>query len=190
MDPHNNAIFLDRDGTIIRDKGYVHKKEDLEFIIGAASAIKKLSQQNYSIIVVTQQSGIGQGYFTEEQYHEFNEHFLNKLTEQNAKVDAVYFCAHHPTKGIGQYLKNCECRKPKTGMIMRAQAEHNIDLSKSWVIGDKTSDVKMGENAGCRAILVQTGKAGQDGEFKISPTYQAKDLLDAARFILINDNTN
>lgn len=185
------AVFLDRDGTIIVDKEYMHKTEDLEFIPGAIEAIKKLNQSGYLVIVVTSQSGIGRGYFSEADYHKFNQHFLEQLLKNGAKINSTHYCPHHPTKAKGEYLKDCECRKPKTGMILKAKKLHDLeDLSNCWAVGDKTSDAKMGENAGCKSIIVQTGKAGLDGECQINPAYRAKDLLDAALFILGNDNTN
>ena len=184
----NKAVFLDRDGTIIQDKGYMHKPEDLEFITGATDAIKKLNKHNYLVLVVTQQSGIGRGYYTEEQYHTFNEQFLKKTEHAGAKIDKTYYCPHHPTKGVGRYLQNCECKKPKTGMIQQATQDYQIALAKSWVIGDKTCDIKMGENAGCRTITVKTGRAGADGEHQTNPTYIAKDLPEAVEIILKDDN--
>ena len=162
--------------------------KDLELIAGAIEAIRELNKEGYAIIVVTSQSGIGRGYFTEQDYYKFNEHFLIHLKKAGAQVTAVYFCPHHPTESKKNNLKNCECRKPKTGMILQAEQEHSIDLSKSWVIGDKTSDIKMGEFAGCRSILVATGKGGTDNEYKINPIYIAKDLLDATKFILTYGN--
>lgn len=182
------AAFLDRDGTIIVDKEYMHKPEQLEFIPGAIDAIKQLNKKNYLVIIVTSQSGIGRGYYTEEDYHKFNQHFLQNLEKEGAKIDGVFFCPHHPTKATGKYLLDCECRKPKIGMIKQAQQEHKIELKHSWVIGDKTSDAKMGENAGCKSILVETGKAGRDEECAVKPTHKAKDLLDAVKILFANDN--
>jgi len=188
---NKRTVFLDRDGTIIVDKKYMHKIEDLEFIPGAIEAVKKLNQAGYLVVVITSQSGIGQGYFSEDAYHKFNQHFLDKLAKDGAKVASVHYCPHHPTKAKGEYLKDCECRKPKAGMILAAKKLHNLeDLSNCWAIGDKTSDAKMGENAGCKSIIVQTGKGGLDGECQINPAYRAKDLLEAIQFILANDNKN
>lgn len=177
------AIFLDRDGTILEDKEYAYKPEDVVFIPGALEALEKLKQAGYLLIVVTCQSGIARGYFTEEDYRTFNEHFLKQAGKL---IDAVYYCPHHP-QGKPPYNRDCKCRKPKTGMIESSQKKYNVDLSCSWVIGDKTSDIKLGEYAGCKTVLVQTGKGGKDKEYNIQPTYQAKDLLDAAKHILADD---
>ncbi len=191
MEQNKRAVFLDRDGTIIVDKEYMHKIEDLEFIPGAIEAVKKLNHAGYIVVVVTSQSGIGRGYFSETDYHKFNQHFLEHLSKNGAKIDSVHYCPHHPTKAKGEYLKDCECRKPKAGMIFQAKKLHNLeDLSNCWAIGDKTSDAKMGENAGCKSIIVQTGKGRLDAECKTNHAYLAKDLLDAVQFILANDNKN
>ncbi len=179
----HKAVFLDRDGTIIEDGGYNYKPEELVFIQGAIEALKQLKQAGYLLIVVTSQSGIARGYYTEEDYRNFNEHFLKEVGEF---INAVYYCPHHK-EGKPPYNIDCDCRKPKTGMIESAQKKWHVNLSQSWVIGDKTSDVKLGENAGCKTILVETGKSGSDAEYKVTPTHKAKDLLDAAKHILQND---
>ncbi|MBI4140866.1 HAD family hydrolase [Candidatus Woesearchaeota archaeon] len=177
------AVFLDRDGTIIGDGGYNYKPEELVLIPGAIEALKRLKHAGYLLIVVTSQSGIARGYYTEEDYHKFNSHFLKHTGEF---VDDVYYCPHHK-EGKPPHNIECNCRKPKTGMIEQAVKKWHINLSASWVVGDKTSDVKLGENAGCNTILVETGKAGNDAAYSVNPTYKAKDLLDAAEHILKNE---
>ena len=177
------AIFLDRDGTINVDTGYPHKLEDLAFEAHAIEGLALLSQTSYNLIIITTQSVIARGYYTEKDMHAFNQEILRQLKHIGITITDIYFCPHHPTKGKGSYLKDCECRKPKIGMLMQAAAEHNIDLNQSIVIGDKTADIQMGVNAGCRTILVNTGKKGEDKGYDVNPTYSAQDLLDAAQWI-------
>ncbi len=176
----NKAIFLDRDGVIIEDKGYVHKAEDLKFIEGSIEALKLLSKTDYKLIVITNQAGIGRGYYSKKDYHKFTNIMLRKLSAEKARIDKIYFCPHHPDD-------NCDCRKPKIKMLKRAERDLSIDFSKSWVIGDKTIDIKMGENAGCKTILVKTGCRGGDDNYKVSPTLITENLIEAAEYIL-NEN--
>jgi len=179
------AIFLDRDGTIVVDKKYIHKVEDLEFEQDAIRALQLLKNSDYKLIIVTSQSGIARGYYTEEDYHAFMKHMYKELEKHGIKFDGEYFCPHHPKEGIGEYKQDCECRKPKIGMLEQAVSDHDIDLSQSWVIGDKTDDVKkMGETAECKTVLVKTGKAGEDGHFEISPDYTGENILEAVNHIL------
>ena len=182
-----NAVFIDRDGVIIEDRDYVYRSEDIAFIPGALEALKTLSRTSYKIIIITNQSGIGRGYFTEPDYHAFTETLLEKLSACGARVDGVYFCPHHPAQGIGGYKTSCACRKPKTGMITRASHEHGIRLKGSWLIGDKTSDIKAGVDAGCKTILVKTGYAGQDLRFRLRADLIAGDLNGAVRMILAGE---
>jgi len=168
----NKAVFLDRDGTINVDKEYVHKVEDLEFIPGVLEALAKLAKTDYRIIIITSQSGIGRGYYTQNDYEIFTKNMLNKIKRNGGRIDAVYFCPHSPDAG-------CDCRKPKPKMILDAARDFNIDLSKSYMIGDKRADMIMGDNAGCKKIRVMTGK----GE-KSDADYTAKDLADAIDAII------
>lgn len=178
------AIFLDRDGTITKDTGYTHKVEDLEFEETVIGALKLVRNSNYKLIIVTGQSGIGKGKYTEEDYHNFMKEMYSHLKQEGITFDGEYFCPHHPTEGIGDYKVDCDCRKPKIGMIEQAVQDNKIDLSQSWVIGDKTDDIKMGESAGCRTVLVKTGKKGKDGRFEIKPDYIANNLLEAVKYAL------
>ncbi|MBI4159202.1 D-glycero-beta-D-manno-heptose 1,7-bisphosphate 7-phosphatase [Candidatus Woesearchaeota archaeon] len=183
----NRAIFLDRDGTINVDVEYVHNIEDLRFEEGAIEGLRLLQNlREYKLIIITGQSGIGRGYYTEDDYHRFMDEMYRQFRLNGIVIDGEYFCPHHPEKGKGIYRIDCECRKPKIGMLEQAAREFGIDLSKSWVIGDKTDDIEMGRIAGCRTVLVRTGKGGKDGNFSITPNYTADNLLDAARYIFEN----
>ena len=144
----------------------------------------------YLLIVTTGQSGIGRGYYSVGQFQEFMDHLTTQLSPHHVRFDAVYFCPHHPTKALPPFNEDCQCRKPKAGMIEQAVEDFakkgiKIDLKRSFVIGDKTDDGKMGNNAGCRTILVTSsaGKAGRDGNHSCEWDYQAQDLYDAACYI-------
>jgi len=180
----NKAIFLDRDGTINVDTGYTYKVEDLKFEQGAIEALQLLQTSDYKLIIVTGQSGIGRGRYSEGDYHRFMKHMYSQLALHGISINGDYFCPHHPSEGIGKYKIDCECRKPGIGMLEQAVSDHQIDLSQSWVVGDKTDDIKMGENAVCKTVLVRTGKAGKDGNFEIAPTHTSKNLLEAIKHIL------
>ena len=181
----NRAVFVDRDGVIIEDGDYVHRIEDLRLIPGAVEALKELAAAGFLIIIVTNQAGIARGYFTEEDYHVFSNHFISILEKGGVKICGVYYCPHHPTEGVGRYRVDCLCRKPRTGMLQRAANEHGIAPEASWLIGDKTSDIKAGSDFGSKTILVRTGYGGKDGQSTDEPDYIAADLLDAAHLILL-----
>src|SRR3989338_9716744 len=129
----NNFVFLDRDGVICKEVGYLHKKEDIELIENSAEAIKLLNQNNFNVIVITNQSAIAKGLCTISRLNEIHEHLKLLLKEKGAKIDKIYYCPHHPTKGsVEEYIKTCKCRKPSPGLIHQAQKDYNIDLKKSY----------------------------------------------------------
>lgn len=182
----NRAVLIDRDGTINFDAGYTYRVEDLRFEKNALKGLRLLQTSDYLLIIVTGQSGIGRGMYTEQDYHKFMKAMYEKFRIAGINIDGEYFCPHHPKEGIVKYKIDCECRKPKTGMLEHAAKDFGIDLSQSWVIGDKTDDIEMGRRAGCKTVLVRTGKGGKDGNFNINPDYTANDLLDAANHIIAN----
>ena len=147
------TVFLDRDGVINRNPpnwGYVQTWEEFDFIPNAQKAIRELTENGYRIIVVTNQAGIGRGLFSEENLKDIHSRMVAKITEAGGRIDAVYYCPHHPEAG-------CECRKPKPGMLIRAAREHNIQLSSAYLIGDSTTDIQAGRRVGAKALLVLTG---------------------------------
>lgn len=154
----NKAIFLDRDGTINIDKNYMYKIEDFEFAEGAVEGLKILYDLGYKLIVVTNQAGIGRGYYTEEDLEKLNAYMEDRLSDAGIKIEKCYFCPHHAEHGIGEYKIECECRKPKPGMILEGIKEFNIDPEKSFMVGDKLSDAEAGINAGVTPVVVETGK--------------------------------
>ena len=170
----NKAILLDRDGVVTEDIGYVHKIEDLNFEKNAVEGLKLL--KDYRLIFITNQSGIGRGYFKFEDFLNYNNRVVEELKKHNVKIEKTYVCPHKPED-------NCQCRKPKTKLIKQAEKEFDIDLKKSFMIGDKAVDVEMGHNAGCKSILVLTGNGMKEKE-NTKADYVARDLVDAAEWIL------
>jgi rfaE bifunctional protein nucleotidyltransferase chain/domain len=176
--PLIKAVFLDRDGTINdnRPGGYVHRKEDWKFLPGVIPALRRLSKTDYKIIIVTNQSGIGRGYFTLAALKKLHAHMLRELRKNEVRVDAVYYCPHRPDSG-------CLCRKPAPGMALQAVKDFDISLNDSWMVGDRDADVLMGREANIKTIKL----AGlMDKESKIAPHYYAKDLAEATGIILKN----
>ncbi|MCJ7457788.1 MAG: HAD-IIIA family hydrolase [candidate division Zixibacteria bacterium] len=181
----NKVIFLDRDGTITEEKDFVSKIEEIKFIPGSKEALKTLQGFGYKLVIVSNQSGIARGIMTGEQVEEVNDFILKELQNEGIKIEGIYYCPHHPDE-------NCDCRKPRTGLIKRALQDHHLKLKGAWMIGDKLSDVLFGKNIKGKSILVLTGY-GQSTKQKIEsnadvydwhkPDYLAKDLLEAASFI-------
>ena len=183
-----SAIFIDRDGTINEDSGYISTPDDLIIYPFAAEAVRLINESNLKAIVITNQSGIARGIYTEAELGVIHNRMLEELARDGAHIDAVYYCPHHPRIGDDRYRKMCDCRKPGTGMLMQAAREHDIDLAHSYVIGDKASDINLATNAGARGVLVMTGYgretlANQD-RWPCMPAIIADDLLDAVKRIL------
>ena len=151
------AVFLDRDGTIIEEVNYLSSPELVRLIPGAAGAIRTWNDAGVLVVVVTNQAGVARGYFPESRVREVHEHLSELLAEHGAHIDAYFHCPHHPTEGVGEYRVACNCRKPKPGLLLTASRELDIDLSRSWMIGDKLCDAEAGAAAGCRTMLVRTG---------------------------------
>jgi len=142
------AAFLDRDGVLNVDTGYVHKPEDFIWKKGAPEAIRMLNESGYLVCVVTNQAGVARGFYTEAVVDALHEWINEQLIEHGAHVDAFYYCPHHPTAGQGNYLADCPCRKPQPGMVLKALKEWSVDCSRSFLVGDKVSDIQAGESAG------------------------------------------
>lgn len=143
----NKALFLDRDGVINVEKNYVHKIEDFEFIDGIFELTQYFQDKGYLIIVITNQAGIGRGYYTEEDFHKLNDWMIDQFKQKGILITEVYYCPFHPTHGIGEYKKDSFDRKPNPGMILDATRKYNINISESILIGDKESDIEAGNNA-------------------------------------------
>jgi D-glycero-D-manno-heptose 1,7-bisphosphate phosphatase len=177
------AAFIDRDGVINEEREYVHKVEDFVILPGAVAGLKALQDAGFTIVVVTNQAGIGRGLYTEAAFHELTLHMQTLLSESGVHVSGVYFCPHHPTAGLGPYRQDCECRKPRPGMLRRAAREMGLDLSRSVLVGDKMSDVEAGRSAGlAEAVLVETGHALSPADRHEAPVFA--DLPSAARHLI------
>ncbi len=169
------AVFIDRDGTLIEEVDFLHKVEELRFFPFTDEAISLLRKNNFLVIVVTNQSGIGRNIFDEKAMHDIHEKIQADLTD---KLSAFYFCPHAPDAG-------CSCRKPNIGMIQNALSDFEIDMEKSWLIGDKALDVQAGRNAGLRTVLVMTGYGEKELEkLTAAPDLIAENLLDAVQEII------
>lgn len=151
------VIFLDRDGTINVEKDYLHKIEDFQFEEGALEGLKIFKELGYKVVVVTNQSGIARGYYTENDLQKLNNYMMEKVKEAGGEIEKCFYCPHHPEKGIEEYKVQCSCRKPESGMLLEAQKEFDIDLKNSFIVGDKISDIEAGERVGVTPVLVETG---------------------------------
>jgi D-glycero-D-manno-heptose 1,7-bisphosphate phosphatase len=151
------GLFFDRDGTLNTELDFISRPEELQLIPNAARAIREANEFGVKVFIFTNQPGIARGLFTETDLAAIHHRLVMLLAHERARVDAIYFCPHHPEYGRTPYKRNCSCRKPKTGMLKKAQKEHGIRLSRSFVIGDRCMDMQAGKAAGCHTALVLTG---------------------------------
>lgn len=188
----NIAVFLDRDGTINEEVGYLDSLDKIKIIPAAYEAIKLINSNGMKAVVISNQAGVAKGFFTEEFVLTANKHLLSLLKEKGAVIDKFYYCPHHPREGTGIYLQNCNCRKPAPGMLLQAAEELKIDLSSSYFVGDRFIDMETAKKVGAKGILVKTGygkdllqddgpdRASPEGE----PDFIAADILEAVQWIL------
>ncbi|MFB0979320.1 MAG: D-glycero-beta-D-manno-heptose 1,7-bisphosphate 7-phosphatase [Alteromonadaceae bacterium] len=162
----NKALFLDRDGIINVDHGYVYKKEEFVFIDDIFDVCLDAQAKGYEIFVITNQSGIARGKYTVKQFDELSSWMTSVFKSKGIVISDVYHCPHHPDKGLGEYLKACECRKPEPGMLLLAKKEHNINLENSIFIGDKVSDIQAAERAGIKNRIILIDKYEDDQAIK------------------------
>lgn len=171
------TIFLDRDGVINRNPpnwGYVRTWEEFDFIPNALNAIRDLTENGYRIVVITNQAGIGRGLFSEDNLKDIHSRMVAKITDAGGKIDAIYYCPHHPEAG-------CECRKPKPGMLIRAAHEHNIELPNAYLVGDSTTDIEAGQRVGATTFLVLTGHGKKSYQHYIKATPSQRSDTDDIR---------
>jgi histidinol-phosphate phosphatase family protein len=168
-------VFIDRDGTMARDVTYCSRPEDFDLFPTTARAVKLLRDYGFKVIVVTNQSGVARGYFSEEMLAGIHRKMEKELAAEGALLDGIYYCPHHPDGG-------CSCRKPKPGMALRAAADHDIDLERSFVVGDLPADVELGRAVHCRTVLISDKENVEKGPG--SPDYIASDLYQAARWVV------
>jgi D-glycero-D-manno-heptose 1,7-bisphosphate phosphatase len=155
------AVFLDRDGTLNRDPGYLHRPENFTWVPGAPQAVRRLNEAGLLVVVVTNQSGVARGYYDEDAVHHLHEFMQEHLREHGARVDAFYFSPYHPEGTVAPYDRQSACRKPGTELFERAIREHGIDPARSFVVGDKNSDVAPGNALGMTTFLVETGESDE-----------------------------
>jgi D-glycero-D-manno-heptose 1,7-bisphosphate phosphatase len=184
-----NAVFVDRDGTLNVNTGYVGDPHAVVIVPGAARGIRLLADAGYAIVVVSNQSGIARGYFTDAQADAVDARVRELLAADGARIDAMYRCPHWPAGERPDGVPECDCRKPKPGLLRKAAADLGIDLTRSWMIGDRLLDMQAGRAAGCRCVLVPGTPPHEPPEDMSAapPDYRARDLADAARFIVDTD---
>jgi len=188
----NIAVFLDRDGTINEEVGYLDSLDKLKIIPAAYEAIRLINKSCMKAIVVTNQAGVARGFFSEEFVRQTHEILQAALQQEKASIDKFYYCPHHPTEGTGIYLQNCTCRKPLPGMLLQAADDLDIELGSSYMIGDTCRDMETAKKAGVKGILVKTGYGREELlEFGSDvtaadnkPDFVAEDILDAVKWIM------
>lgn len=185
----SRAVFIDRDGTISHEVGYVNHPSRYKVFSYSAEAIRLLNENGWLAILVTNQAGVARGYFKEKMIHEVHYILESELAKGNAQLDAIYYCPHHPSTGDLPYRKDCDCRKPKPGLIIRAAKKFGIDLSQSWMVGDRYSDIELARNAGVNAAFVLSGYGLGEWEFQRKtwehkPDLVAENLLETVKAII------
>ena len=184
----NKVVFLDRDGVITQDPPhYAHRIDQLRLIPKSAEAVRLLNENGFKVVVVSNQSGVARGYYQEKDVEIYNSAMKKELEERGAYIDAIYYCPHYPEAEIEAYRIDCDCRKPKPGMLKRAEKDLNLDLKRSFLIGDKIIDIVAGYRAGCKTILVLTGHGNEElkknATMNIKPNYISKDLYTTSQII-------
>lgn len=172
------AVFLDRDGVLTEEDSYITSLEQMKIFPYAAEAVRKIRQKGYYTIVITNQSGVARGLFTEEALREMNDYLMKQTN-----VDAIFYCPHHPEGKVERYRKECVCRKPGTGMFEAACREFAIDMTKSYMIGDRAGDILAGKSAGVRTILLESGYGTARLEKEVIPDDIMQDLRDVAEWL-------
>ena len=175
------AVFLDRDGVVIREVSYLRRPGQVRLISGSASGIARLRRAGFKVVLATNQSGVGRGYLTLRTLGRIHRLLQRRLAREGARLDGLYFCPHLPAAAGG---KPCSCRKPGLGMLLRASRRLHLDLARSYFVGDSTTDMLTARRAGCTAVLVRTGKGGRDGIYRVRPHRACRNLAAAAAWIL------
>ena len=183
------AVFIDRDGTLTDEVGYVNHPKRLRLLPRSAEAICRLNDAGVAAVVVTNQAGIARGYFSEDVLHAVNAELVTQLGQAGATLDGIYVCPHHPTEGAPPYRRSCDCRKPAPGLLVRAAEDLDLDLGRSVMVGDKPSDLEVAPKVGARSVLVLTGYGLGEWEYRrehfgVAPDHVADDLLDAVEWAL------
>ena len=183
------AIFLDRDGTVNEEVGYINHVERLRLLPRTAEAIRRINASEFLAVIVTNQAGVARGYFKEQMIRDVHQRLVELLAEQDAQLDGIYYCPHHPSVGEPPYRRDCDCRKPRPGLVLAAAAELGIDIDRSFMVGDKYSDVEFAHTLSIPGVLVRTGYGAGEIEqwsegWTRQPDHVAEDLLAAIQWIL------
>lgn len=183
------TVFMDRDGTMTVEGGYINHPSRLELISGTADAVRLCNENGLLAVVATNQAGVARGYFTEDLIHVVHDRLKAMLAEKGAVLDAIYYCPHHPHEGKPPYRSECDCRKPGPGMINQACRELPVDKSRGYMVGDKISDSEFGHRLGLRTVMVLTGYGRGEYEYqrqdwKDTPDFVAEDLKHAVEWII------
>lgn len=182
------AVFLDRDGTINVEAGYIRELENLRLMPGAGPAIRALNERGVPVILATNQSGPARGYYPETWVHALHERLVALLAAEGAHLDDLFYCPHLPDGTVPEYTQDCRCRKPEPGMLEEAAAKHGIDLARSYMIGDKATDVEVGQRVGARTVLLRSGYGEQvlDGTYQwtVEADHVADTLVEAIDWVL------
>lgn len=183
-----NAVFVDRDGVINEEKGYVHQKKDFHFLPGSIEGLKLLTDAKYKLVIITNQAGIARGYYKEEAMHDLHSYMLDSLKTNGVRIDGVYFCPHHPEGAIDYLSKRCDCRKPAPGMLLKACRELGINPALSAMVGDKASDIEAAKGAHVQmTILVESGHH-LSAASKAEADFVTSNLKAAAELIISMEN--
>ncbi|HYN89196.1 MAG TPA: HAD family hydrolase [Ardenticatenaceae bacterium] len=177
------ALFLDRDGTLVHPRHYPSRPEDLVVYEGIGPELCRLQEAGFRVVVITNQSGIARGYFTEDDLQRMHDHLARQLAPAGVRVDGVYYCPHHPEGVVHELAVACGCRKPEPGMLLQAAAELDLDLRRSWVLGDILDDVQAGNQAGCHTILIDLGTESLPTSPGRRPAFVARDTLHALQIV-------
>lgn len=178
------AVFLDRDGTINKEVDVLRRVSQVKLLPGAAKAIKAINKLGFLVIVVTNQPVVARGWLTEKDVEKIHDVLVKRLAKQGARIDAIYYCPHHPDANLKKYRKNCSCRKPKPGMILKAMKKFGISRKGSFMVGDHVWDIMAGKAAGLKTILVKSSKRSADSRFAhVKADFRTKDLRGAVSII-------
>ena len=183
MAPGARAVFLDRDGTINQEVDLLRDLRRLRLIPGAASGIRALNRLRFRVIVITNQPVVARGWVSEEELGRIHRTLEERLGRRGARLDAIFYCPHHPDADLSRYRVRCRCRKPGTALIRRAARRFGIALDRSFMVGDSTRDILAGKRAGLTTILVSTGCGGRDGKYRVRPDHTARNLEEAAKLL-------
>ena len=184
--PVKPAVFLDRDGTLIEERGYLDRLDDIALFAETPAALTLLRDAGYALVLVTNQAGVARGFFDEAFVQAAHRRLADLLAAEGLTLDGYYYCPHHPEGVVAGYARVCQCRKPAPGMVEQAVRDLDIDVDRSFVVGDKWLDVELATNAGARGILVRTGygAGAEESQGPIQPLAVVDTVLDAAREIL------